>query len=476
MYKCRFSVVVFSPEIKQSTSTTQLSSYSYMNQFSIHVLIKCDPNLKGHESQCRNMIGRASNQIEAKTEGKVSLVLEKSETLRADGVGIEVHANGWRVLEQLGVADELRGTANLITAAKFADAHQLVVAMVANQPRPSGKELAAAHIDRFSFNEKAGKVSYFLAARKEEKSYTNQSNLANTIWLARHELRWLKRKDLIDTLAKNIPAKAFRFGCHIASIHSDPGSHVTVLKTVDGATMRAKIQYNSYLKNSSLASNCRSSLDVMAQTQWLPSTDFVFGCFPVTDNLVGFFVSCSDPSADMIDDMSIMKDFMLNKLQECPAKVIEVIKNSDPESWHVATKLYYRHLCQVMFGRFQKGTVTVAGDAMHVMGPFIGQGGAAGMEDAIVLARSLWRATARGLDIEGAGSSGEPCAKMVSAAIRDYIKERRLRVASLSLETFAVGALLIRAKTGVAKLSCMIILAVLGHKASRHANYDCGRL
>ena len=43
-------------------------------------------------------------------------MLEKSETLRADGVAIGVHANGWRVLEQLGVAAELRETANLITA------------------------------------------------------------------------------------------------------------------------------------------------------------------------------------------------------------------------------------------------------------------------------------------------------------------------------------------------------------------------
>ena len=43
-------------------------------------------------------------------------MLEKSETLRADGVAVGVHANGWRVLEQLGVATELRETADLVTA------------------------------------------------------------------------------------------------------------------------------------------------------------------------------------------------------------------------------------------------------------------------------------------------------------------------------------------------------------------------
>jgi 2-polyprenyl-6-methoxyphenol hydroxylase-like FAD-dependent oxidoreductase len=41
--------------------------------------------------------------------------LEKSRSLRADGAGIGVHANGLRVLEQLGVAAELRETAQLIT-------------------------------------------------------------------------------------------------------------------------------------------------------------------------------------------------------------------------------------------------------------------------------------------------------------------------------------------------------------------------
>jgi 2-polyprenyl-6-methoxyphenol hydroxylase-like FAD-dependent oxidoreductase len=44
-------------------------------------------------------------------------VLERSEALRSDGAAIGVHANGWRALEQLGVAAELRETADLITAA-----------------------------------------------------------------------------------------------------------------------------------------------------------------------------------------------------------------------------------------------------------------------------------------------------------------------------------------------------------------------
>jgi hypothetical protein len=56
--------------------------------------------------------------------------------------------------------------------------------------------------------------------------------------LARKELRWLKRKDLIETMAKNIPAGAIRLGCHIVAIHpSDPGA---VLATPGGRVIRAK--------------------------------------------------------------------------------------------------------------------------------------------------------------------------------------------------------------------------------------------
>ena len=40
--------------------------------------------------------------------------------------------------------------------------------------------------------------------------------------LARDETRFLKRKDLVDTMAKNIPAGVIRFGCHIAAILSHP--------------------------------------------------------------------------------------------------------------------------------------------------------------------------------------------------------------------------------------------------------------
>jgi len=156
------------------------------------------------------------------------------------------------------------------------------------------------------------------------------------------------------------------------------------------------------------------------------------------------------------------KDSVLEKLraQDCPSDIIEMLRNSDPETLNVVNNIWYRPPWQVAFGTFHKGVVTVAGDAMHVMGPFIGQGGASGLEDAVVLARSLSRAAA-----------GD-----YSVAIKEYVRERRLRVALVSLESFVFGMMLGSAKSLVTKLACIVVLALLGNRSLRHANYDCGRL
>ncbi|XP_066344111.1 monooxygenase 1-like [Miscanthus floridulus] len=147
--------------------------------------------------------------------------------------------------------------------------------------------------------------------------------------------------------------------------------------------------------------------------------------------------------ASVTRDVRATRDFVLQKLQgvQCPAEILEMIQNSDPESLVVTTKVWYRPPWQVAFAGFRKGTVTVAGDAMHTMGSYIGQGGAVAMEDALVLARSLARSIAG-----SGGRADEPCDKTMivgaATAIGEYVRERRLRVVRLSLEAFAMGRML----------------------------------
>ncbi|XP_034603782.1 monooxygenase 1 [Setaria viridis] len=375
-------------------------------------------------------------------KGIPSLVLEKSETLRTEGGSIGVHVNGWRVLEQLGVAPELRKTADVVT--EFHDVWQ----------------------------QKQGNKSVVVPVRGE--------------------LRWLKRRDLVETMAKNIPSGAIRFSCHIAAIRpANPGSHGVVLTTLDGSIIRAKALIGCDGSNSVVAkylglspAKSTSRMLLRGYTRYphghpfgphflrLRGNGFFVGRSPMTDNLVNFFVALWHPGADATKDASAMKELVLEKLKgQCSDEIIEMVRDPEPDSLILLTKIWYRPPWQVMFSSFRRGTATVAGDAMHVMGSYIGQGGSASMEDALVLARSLSRAAA------SAGGSGgdELCEKKISAAMGEYVRERRLRIVRLSLESFTMGTLL-ATKSLLTKLACFAILSLLGTASLGHTKYDCGRL
>lgn len=379
-------------------------------------------------------------------KGIPSLVLEKSRSLRADGAGIGVHANGWRALEQLGVAAELRETAQLITV--YHDVWQ--------QGDKTSREKVPV----------------------------------------RMELRCLNRKDLIEALAKDIPAGAIRFGCRVAAVAADPGGgHGAVLTMADGTAMKAKVligcegTYSAVARYLGLSPVRTIPRPVLRGFTWYPhghsfDTEFLrlrvggffIGRLTITDNLVHFFVTMpKQPTADVIKDLKRVRDLALKDLQdvECPAEIIEIVRGSDPESLNLVTDFWYRPPWEVVLGSFQRGAVTVAGDAMHAMGPFIGQGGSAGLEDAVVLARSLARAAAVD-DADDDDNAREK--KVVGEAIAEYVRERRPRLALLSLESFVMGALLVRSPSPVTKLVCVAVLILLGSKSLRHANYDCGRL
>lgn len=375
-------------------------------------------------------------------KGIPSLVLEKSRSLRADGAGIGVHANGWRALEQLGVAAELRETAQLITV--YHDVWQ--------QGDKTSREKVPV----------------------------------------RMELRCLNRKDLIEALAKDIPAGAIRFGCRVAAVAADPGGgNGAVLTMADGTAMKAKVligcegTYSAVARYLGLSPVRTIPRPVLRGFTWYPhghsfDTEFLrlrvggffIGRLTITDNLVHFFVTMpKQPTADVIKDLKRVRDHALKDLQdvECPGEIIEIVRGSDPESLNLVTEFWYRPPWEVVLGSFQRGAVTVAGDAMHAMGPFIGQGGSAGLEDAVVLARSLARAA-----VDDSDNAREK--KVVGEAIGEYVRERRPRLALLSLESFVMGALLVRSPSPVTKLVCVAVLILLGSKSLRHANYDCGRL
>jgi 2-polyprenyl-6-methoxyphenol hydroxylase-like FAD-dependent oxidoreductase len=203
---------------------------------------------------------------------------------------------------------------------------------------------------------------------------------------------------------------------------------------------------------------------------------FFIGRLPITDNLVHFFVTMAKPAADeglAGGDLRGVRDLVLKDLEDiqCPAEITELVRRSNPESLNLVTNFWYRPPWEVALRGFRRGAVTVAGDAMHAMGPFIGQGGSAGLEDAVVLARSLARVAAAPGDDDGNKQEA-----VIGEALASYVRERRLRLTLLSLESFIMGVLLVRSPSPAVKLACVAVLILLGSKSLRHANFDCGRL
>lgn len=133
------------------------------------------------------------------------------------------------------------------------------------------------------------------------------------------------------------------------------------------------------------------------------------------------------------------------------------------------SRLRYRAPWDVLSGKFQRGTVTVAGDSMHLMGPFLGQGCSSALEDGVVLARCLWRTLGQN------GLNNVSSRKRIEEAIDEYIRERRGRIVRLSTQTYLTGKL-IEASSPVTKLLLVVLLMILFRDKIGHTRYDCGRL
>ncbi|KAI3909919.1 hypothetical protein MKW98_012973 [Papaver atlanticum] len=166
----------------------------------------------------------------------------------------------------------------------------------------------------------------------------------------REEARCLKRNDLVQVLADSLPPNTVRFGCHILAVKLDPVTSQPILQLQDGNTIKAKV---------------------------------VIGCDgPVRGHLlIQEFPANPNSSKNRPSSPSLISQ----------QNLLEIVKKCDLDSLTL-TRIRYRTPWDILLGNFRKGTVIVAGDAMHIMGPFLGQGGSAALEDAVVLARNLAQA------------------------------------------------------------------------------------
>ncbi|KAF8405637.1 hypothetical protein HHK36_007713 [Tetracentron sinense] len=368
--------------------------------------------------------------------GISSTVLERADSLRATGVAIGIFTNGWRALDQLGVGTKLRQTAIPIQA--FRD------------------------------------ISLDKGSQRE-------------IPFGKGELRCLKRSDLIQTLANDLPLDTIRFRSQLIAVKFDPVTSYPLLQLHDGSVIKAKVVIGCDGVNSIVAELLRlkptklcSTYGVRGFTNYRDghglSSEFVrvrrdhliMGRIPIDDKTVYWFVGrpWNPQDSNVSKDLELIRQSTLESVQGFPEEMVGMIQSSELESLTL-TRLRYRAPWDILLGSFRKGTVTVAGDAMHVMGPFLGQGGSAGLEDAVVLARCL----AQELSMVGL----MPEAERVGAALDRYVKERRMRVTWLSTQTYLTGMLLETSSLPM-KLLIIVLLIVLFGNSFGHTRYDCGHL
>ncbi|KAJ0785600.1 putative FAD-binding domain, FAD/NAD(P)-binding domain superfamily [Helianthus annuus] len=223
------------------------------------------------------------------------------------------------------------------------------------------------------------------------------------------ETRCLRRKDLIDTLFATLPPTTIKYGKQLESILLDPHSTKPVLRFIDGSSIISKVVIGCDCSKSIIADflNLKPtkmlplctvrgltsypnghSLDHEFARFW--KDNILMGIIKIDDKLVHWF--CLQPyipkDKKVWESPEGIRQLSLKLVSDHPDEIVKMIENTDMKSLSI-THLRYRAPWELLTSTFCKGSVMVAGDAMHVMGPFIGQGGLAGLEDVVVLARTM---------------------------------------------------------------------------------------
>ncbi|XP_043719190.1 monooxygenase 2-like isoform X2 [Telopea speciosissima] len=303
------------------------------------------------------------------------------------------------------------------------------------------------------------------------------------------------RRALLETLAGELGPGTIRFSSKLTSIRTlaidDEGSSAAILSLDDGTLIKAKVLVGCDGVHSVVArwlglkdpvnSNRSSirSLAVFPQGHGFKQEVHQFidqgkraGFVPLTDKELYWFLTYSSTfngeETTITDPKLLQKDVMENLAKDFPAVFLEVVQHADLETLTWAP-LMFRVPWDLIFGHVYKGSITVAGDAMHPMTPDLGQGGGSALEDAVVLGRHLGNSYL--------SSNGRIVGVEAAKAIEEYVKERRWRAASLITGSYLSGWVQQSGSTSFMNFfRDTIFYKFLYPRVFDGANYDCGKL
>ncbi|KAK7367735.1 hypothetical protein VNO80_09753 [Phaseolus coccineus] len=368
--------------------------------------------------------------------GVRSLVLEQAESLRTGGTSLTLFKNGWRVLDAIGVANDLR--------TQFLEIRGMVV------KSEDGRELRA-----FNF-------------KQEDES---------------QEVRAVERRVLLETLASELPLNTIQYSSQLARIEATPNGD-TLLELVDGSKLLAKTVIGCDGIRSPIAKwmgfpepkyvgHCafRGLASYSDGQPFGPRVNYIYGrglragFVPVSPTKVYWFICFNSPSpGPKITDSLVLKNQAKELVKDWPSELLNIV-DSTPDDTVIKTPLVDRWLWPAISPGASAGRVVVVGDAWHPMSPNLGQGACCALEDSVVLAKKLARAI----------KSEDPS---VEEAFRSYGTERWPRVFPLTIRANLVGSALQWENPVVCSVRNNIIIPKLVRLGPllEHTNFTCESL
>ncbi|CAI9117033.1 OLC1v1018344C1 [Oldenlandia corymbosa var. corymbosa] len=380
--------------------------------------------------------------------GLRSLVLESSESLRITGFALTVWTNAWKALDALNVGDGLR---------------------------QRSVQLRRFQLSSLDTGEPAAELSL------EKHKFGN------------YESRCIKRRDLLETLAKELPQGTIRYSSKVVSI--EESGHFKVVHLADGCVIRTKVligcdgvnsTVGKWLGLSAPVSVGRSA--IRGYVEYLDAHNFEpkfhgyfgggirFGFLPCDAKSIYWFCTLSPSTSnwhvDKARSPTQMKEFVLGKLANISNEVSDIVAKTNLDLISCAD-LKMRLPWDILLRDIAKRNLCVAGDALHPMTPDLGQGGCSALEDGVIFARCIAESFKK---ISNESVDDREMAAIIEEGVQKYAKYRKWRSFSLISAARLVGFIQESDNKLVSFLREKFLSKYSIATVIKMSEYDCGKL
>ncbi|CAK9211090.1 unnamed protein product [Sphagnum troendelagicum] len=398
--------------------------------------------------------------------GLKAVVLEQAPTLRAEGSALTLWTNAFRVLDILGIGDQLRKDHLSIEA-------------------NNGILISQDVVYRRMYLMSEGMDTGFGCHRP-------------------HELRAIERRILLDALAEQLPPGTIRFNSRVKCITKVDGVQgVTHLELQDGTIYSSKIVVGVDGVNSVVAEwmglpkakivgqvSVRGLAVFPDGQNFKPEVHYYVGkgtrggVVPISTTKASWFVNWNDWSSGPFKDPKLSKEDSLKHVEGW-SLLTPCIENTAID---YITKSALKHRLNSHESSSQVfDGVTLAGDASHPSTPNLGQGACCALEDAIVLAQKLSGALNPNTEIlkTDQNSDGninqmvedEKLRQRINTALLEFQAERHERTHPLVVQAYNTGMLMQSDWSLVCFLRNWFIIPRINRQTFlQHTLFDVGKL